>query len=47
MAVVKAKYQPRLSLERKMGVTVSQIRPRFDEVCKYKQTHIIGGSRGG
>jgi len=25
--VVKAKYQPRLNLERKIGVAVSQIRP--------------------
>jgi len=39
MDVIKAKYQPRLNLERKMRVAVSQIRPRFDEVCKNKQVH--------
>jgi len=38
MAVIKTKYQLRLNLEREMGVAVSQIRPRFDEVCKNKQT---------
>jgi len=39
MGVIKAKYQPRTDLERKKGVAVSQIRPRFDEVCKNKQVH--------
>jgi len=42
MALIKAKFQPRLNLERKMGVAVSQVRPRFDEVCKNKQDHTSG-----
>jgi len=41
MAVIKAIYQPRLNLERKIGVAVSQTRPRFDEVCKNKQVHTL------
>jgi len=39
MAVIKVKYQPRLNLEREIGVAVSQIHPRFEEVCKNKQAH--------
>jgi len=39
MAVIKAKYQPRINLGREMGAAVSQIRPRFDDFCKNKQAH--------
>jgi len=41
MAVIKTKYlyQPRIYLEREMELVVSQILPRFDEVCTNKQAH--------
>ena len=37
MAMIKTKYQPRIYLERKMWLVVSQILPRFDDFCTNKQ----------
>jgi len=41
MIMIKTKHQPRINLEREMGVVVSQILPRFEEVCKNKQAHAL------
>ncbi|KAJ1142762.1 hypothetical protein NDU88_009075 [Pleurodeles waltl] len=39
VVVIKSKYRAKIHLEKEMGVAISKITPRCEELCKEKQAH--------